>query len=370
MLTVRADEDLPGRHEPAVRSQRRCPRRASSWRSCARPAKTRRFALPPEVCAGVAGARLRSGCCGGRRRDRSGGSARGHTTCAASQAHAPLVAQGAAVDAPYAKLEQLEPGIARVLAHNPSAFTYTGTQTYLVGDRRGRGDRPRARPARASRCARSTAIGGRRGRRDHVHPHPPRPQPGGAAARRARPARRSSAARRSRWRRSARAPTPRSTAIIAPTACSRDGEAIEVDGERRRSRSRLRATPPTISASLTSGALFTGDHVMGWSTTVVVPPDGDMADYMASLDKLRQRDDRGLLSGARPAGDNPQQLCPRADRSPDAARAADPALVGEQARTIPGDGRQRLPRPRSAAGLGGRGIGARASCGPRAAGAR
>jgi glyoxylase-like metal-dependent hydrolase (beta-lactamase superfamily II) len=35
--------------------------------------------------------------------------------------------------------------------------------------------------------------------------------------------------------------------------------------------------------------VFTGDHVMGWSTTVVSPPDGDMAAYMASLDKLRQR---------------------------------------------------------------------------------
>jgi len=39
------------------------------------------------------------------------------------------------VDAPYAKLEPLEPGIARVLAHNASAFTYYGTQTYLVGER-------------------------------------------------------------------------------------------------------------------------------------------------------------------------------------------------------------------------------------------
>ena len=39
------------------------------------------------------------------------------------------------MDAPYAKLEQLEPGIARVLAHNPSAFTYYGTQTYFIGER-------------------------------------------------------------------------------------------------------------------------------------------------------------------------------------------------------------------------------------------
>ena len=38
------------------------------------------------------------------------------------------------MDAPYAKLDTLEPGIARVLAHNPSAFTYYGTQTYLVGE--------------------------------------------------------------------------------------------------------------------------------------------------------------------------------------------------------------------------------------------
>ena len=39
------------------------------------------------------------------------------------------------------------------------------------------------------------------------------------------------------------------------------------------------------------GALFTGDHVMGWSTTVVTPPDGDMAQYMASVKKLMARDD-------------------------------------------------------------------------------
>jgi glyoxylase-like metal-dependent hydrolase (beta-lactamase superfamily II) len=38
-------------------------------------------------------------------------------------------------------------------------------------------------------------------------------------------------------------------------------------------------------------ALFSGDHVMGWSTTVVAPPDGDMAAYMASLRKLLDRDD-------------------------------------------------------------------------------
>src|SRR6185503_1605380 len=40
-----------------------------------------------------------------------------------------------AVDAPYARIEQVEPRIGRLLAHNPSAFTYYGTQTYLLGER-------------------------------------------------------------------------------------------------------------------------------------------------------------------------------------------------------------------------------------------
>ncbi len=38
-------------------------------------------------------------------------------------------------------------------------------------------------------------------------------------------------------------------------------------------------------------ALFSGDHVMAWSTSVVIPPDGAMADYMASLEKLQRRSD-------------------------------------------------------------------------------
>ncbi|MDZ4087361.1 MAG: MBL fold metallo-hydrolase [Tabrizicola sp.] len=43
--------------------------------------------------------------------------------------------------------------------------------------------------------------------------------------------------------------------------------------------------------------LFSGDHVMGWSTTIVSPPDGDMADYMTSLDRLAARRWRRFLPG-------------------------------------------------------------------------
>jgi len=40
-----------------------------------------------------------------------------------------------------------------------------------------------------------------------------------------------------------------------------------------------------------AGILFSGDHVMGWSTSVIAPSDGDMAAYMDSLDKLLARKD-------------------------------------------------------------------------------
>ncbi len=43
-------------------------------------------------------------------------------------------------------------------------------------------------------------------------------------------------------------------------------------------------------ALIEENALFPGDHIMGWSTTVISPPDGDMGDYIASLEKVRDRD--------------------------------------------------------------------------------
>ena len=55
-------------------------------------------------------------------------------------------------------------------------------------------------------------------------------------------------------------------------------------------------------------ALFSGDHIMGWSTTVVSPPDGDMADYMASLQLLIDRDDQVYYPAHGKSVENPQRL--------------------------------------------------------------
>ncbi len=53
--------------------------------------------------------------------------------------------------------------------------------------------------------------------------------------------------------------------------------------------------------------LFSGDHVMGWSTTIVSPPDGDMAAYMASLDRLMRESWRCFLPGHGDPIDTPGQ---------------------------------------------------------------
>jgi glyoxylase-like metal-dependent hydrolase (beta-lactamase superfamily II) len=208
------------------------------------------------------------------------------------------------VDAPYAKLEELGPGIARVLAHNPSAFTYYGTQTYLIGEREVAvidpgPDLPEHLDALAA------AIGGRpvaaimctHTHRDHSPAARPLAERIGAPVIGCAPLALETVGLRA------------DASFDGDYAADRvldDGESIKVDGERVKAI----ATPGHTSNHLCfryRGALFSGDHVMGWSTTVVFPPDGDMAAYMRSLDKLRQRDDRIYYPAHGPAVTNPQQ---------------------------------------------------------------
>ncbi|HYA74544.1 MAG TPA: MBL fold metallo-hydrolase, partial [Roseiarcus sp.] len=78
----------------------------------------------------------------------------------------------------------------------------------------------------------------------------------------------------------------------APDVALADGERIEGRGFTLESV----ATPGHAAnhlcfALVQENALFSGDHVMAWSTSIVAPPDGSMADYMASLEKLRLRDE-------------------------------------------------------------------------------
>ncbi|HEU0222835.1 MAG TPA: MBL fold metallo-hydrolase [Paracoccaceae bacterium] len=57
-----------------------------------------------------------------------------------------------------------------------------------------------------------------------------------------------------------------------------------------------------------TGLLFTGDHVMGWATTIVSPPDGDLTAFLASLRRLQAREDRLYLPGHGPPVEEPAKL--------------------------------------------------------------
>jgi glyoxylase-like metal-dependent hydrolase (beta-lactamase superfamily II) len=210
------------------------------------------------------------------------------------------------VAAPNALLEEVEPGVARLLAPNPSPFTYTGTQTYFVGSTElavidPGPDLPEhveaivaaiaGRPVSAILCTHT--------HRDHSPAAAPLARRTGAPIIGCAPLAIDSVG-------------PRADAAFDgdyhPDRALEDGEAIRVDGVSITAV----ATPGHTSnhfcfALDETGVLFTGDHVMGWSTTVVVPPDGNMADYMRSLDKLRHRDDRIFYPAHGPAVTNPRQ---------------------------------------------------------------
>ncbi|MHA6719795.1 MBL fold metallo-hydrolase [Sphingomonas sp. RS6] len=192
-------------------------------------------------------------------------------------------------DAPTGLAIALEPLVTRVLANNPSPFTNTGTQTYLVGVDDLAVIDPGPDDA-AHLAALLAAIGGRPVRAilcTHTHrDHSP-----------AAPA--------------LKAATAAPVIGCAPLALADDGpradasfdtgyapDRVLADGEQVAGQGwtlTAVATPGHTSNHLCfaleeRGALFTGDHVMGWSTTVVAPPDGNMADYMASLDRLMARE--------------------------------------------------------------------------------
>jgi len=236
------------------------------------------------------------------------------------------------VEAPYARLEQLEPAIARVLAHNASAFTYFGTQTYLIGTSELAVIDP-GPDLPEHLDALEQAIGGRNvvaimcthTHRDHSPAARPLAERTGAPIVSCAPL-------------ALETVGPRADASFdgdyAPDRVLQDQETIEVDGVPVTAV----ATPGHTSNHLCfayGDALFTGDHVMGWSTTVVVPPDGDMAAYMASLEKLRRRDDRIYYPAHGPPVDNPQQYVRQLVGHRMQRERQILSLVKEQTRPIP-----------------------------------
>lgn len=93
---------------------------------------------------------------------------------------------------------------------------------------------------------------------------------------------------------------------FAPDQCLADGEIVAGDGWTIEAVHTPGHTSNHLCFALhEENALFTGDHIMGWSTTIISPPDGDMAHYMASLDKVLTRSDERLIPCHGPTIDDP-----------------------------------------------------------------
>ncbi len=198
-------------------------------------------------------------------------------------------------DAPYEQLQRLSPLIARLLTDNPGPFTFKGTGVYVVGGGEAAVIDPGPdTPAHVEALKR--ALDGRRVSHilvTHTHnDHSP------AAA----PLKQWSGAKTYAFGPHGAGKTDDGVKLeeggdmaFVPDVRVKDGDVIQGNGFAFE----CVYTPGHTSnhmcfALKEEKALFTGDHVMGWSTTVVTPPDGDMADYMASLRKLLARDDAVL----------------------------------------------------------------------------
>jgi len=186
---------------------------------------------------------------------------------------------------------EVAPGVRRVTAANEGPFTFRGTNTYLIGTSDltvldpGPAD-PKHLEAvmRAVGTARVAKILVSHAHHDHTAAAPLLKERTGAPVF-AGSSRRSALLEAEPLRLDAEADTG-----FAPDRILRDGDIIEGQDYRLEAL----ATPGHASDHLTfalagTNILFSGDHVMGWSTSVVAPPDGSMADYMASLHRLLHR---------------------------------------------------------------------------------
>jgi glyoxylase-like metal-dependent hydrolase (beta-lactamase superfamily II) len=229
-----------------------------------------------------------------------------------------------AMEFAYGVPRELAPGVVRLVANNPGPFTFKGTNTYLLGTGREVAliDPGPADAAHLEAVLR--AVGSRR--LSHIlitHTH--RDHVDGLEALVA-----ATGARTAGFGRRAIAPgrtvaSPSGSEHVdqdfAPDVALAHGDRLEGDGWAVTALHTPGHAPdhlcfalevpgerPAEGAGSGTGLLFSGDHVMGWNTSVVAPPEGRMADYLSSLELMGERADRVYFPGHGGRVAEPQRL--------------------------------------------------------------
>ncbi|GMG82540.1 MBL fold metallo-hydrolase [Paralimibaculum aggregatum] len=233
---------------------------------------------------------------------------------------------------------EVAPGVRRITCGNPSPMTAEGTQSYLVGRREVLLIDPGPEDA-AHRAALLAALGTGRlaailvthSHRDHSAGAPALAAATGAPVLAFGP--HGAGMSETMRRLAARGGLGGGEGAdegFAPDRLLADGDEVAT-GEARLS---ALHTPGHISNHLCfalegEGVLFTGDTAMGWSSTLVSPPEGDMAALMASLQRLAARDDRLYLPGHGGAVTDPRRLVAEQIAHREARAAAIRAALAE-----------------------------------------
>ncbi len=201
----------------------------------------------------------------------------------------------------YGRADAMAPGIVRVVAPNPSPFTFRGTNTYLVGTTSLAIIDPGPDNA-AHRDAIFAAAGGRpithilvtHAHRDHSDGAVPLAQATGAPILSAlRPPADETVQPDHLPSGSAFVDYAFTPDIVLGQGDRVTGEDFAIDVLHTPGH----APDHLCFAIAASRALFSGDHVMAWNTTVIAPPEGRMSDYISSLELLLDRRDRIFLPG-------------------------------------------------------------------------
>lgn len=216
---------------------------------------------------------------------------------------------------PAGQMLAMEPGIRRILAPNPSPMTYWGTNTYVIGE----GNVAVIDPGPADKTHLEAILAGLApGEKvaqilvTHAHlDHSPLARPLADRTGAAVLAFGDALAGRSQVMQDLVAGGLSSggegvDTAFQPDICLSDGEAISVGGHEIE----VIWTPGHFANHIsfaTNGAVFTGDHVMGWASSLVSPPDGDLTAFMTSCEKLRQRNDQIYYPGHGAPVDDPAE---------------------------------------------------------------